>query len=177
LIFSDHQPAADLHDPRITFDVIEDLDEEYPVLESDELRQLSVDFHPPKQLWKLLFKGFLRWIITAILIIIFFVVVNRFHSEPVMDNKSKKTFNFLVIGLSIALSLNVTSSLKAMTINIRWWLLSLRKRSLREVDLILHLDSLFSMTKLAFAAPSLAPLCIFWLLLNLVRSLSHCDLC
>lgn len=165
---TDGQPSLDLHDPRPSYEPVEDLDEHYPLLEDDELRHLGVDFHSTRQLLRLLTKGFLRWLVTAILIIGLFFVVSTYHTEPVMSNMAKKTFNFLVIGLSIALSLNVTSSLKAMATNMRWYILSRRKRSLREVDLILHLDSLFAIMKLGYVAPRFAPLCFIWLLLNLV---------
>lgn len=86
-----------------------------------------------------------------------------------MTETDKQRYNFLVIGLSLALGMNLASSLKSMATDMRWWILSLKRRKLREVDLILHLDSLTEVFKLAFVAPRLAPACFSWLLLNVVR--------
>lgn len=74
----------------------------------------------------------------------------------------------LIVGSSLALGLNIASSLKAMAVDFRWWLLSHKKRPLKEVNLILHLDSLTEVIKLAWATPKLSLLCIMWLALNIV---------
>jgi hypothetical protein len=138
------------------------------------MRHLGVNFHPPSQLWRLLFKGFIKWFITLALMAIIASIMYYYstHVRP-MTEKDKQTYNFLVVGLSLALGMNLASSLKQMAVDVRWWILSLTKRSLREVDLILHLDGLTEVTKLAFVAPRLAPACFSWLLLNIV-SVSFC---
>lgn len=74
----------------------------------------------------------------------------------------------LIIGSSLALGLNIASSLKAMAVDFRWWLLSHKKRPLKEVNIILHLDSLTDVMKLAWVTPKLSFLCFIWLALNIV---------
>jgi hypothetical protein len=81
---------------------------------------------------------------------------------------TRQVFNVLILGASLALGLNIASSLKAMAVDFRWWLLSHKKRPLKEVNLILHLDSLTEVIKLACVSPKLSFLCITWLALNLV---------
>lgn len=66
---------------------------------------------------------------------------------------------------------NIASSLKAMAIDFRWWLLSHTKRPLKEANLILHLDSLTEVIKLARTTPKLSFFCIMWLALNIVAEL------
>jgi hypothetical protein len=133
------------------------------------MRDLRLHFHPQSQLWRLLLRGFIKWFITAALMAIMGSIMYYYstHVRPMTD-QDKQTYNFLIVGLSLALGMNLASSLKQMAVDVRWWVLSLTKRNLREVDLILHLDSLTEVTKLAFVAPRLAPACFSWLLLNIV---------
>src|SRR5271156_3272099 len=133
------------------------------------MRHLRVNFHPPSQLCRLLFKGFIKWFISLALMAALGSIMYYYSTQvrPMTDNDKQK-YNFLVVGLSLALGMNLASSLKQMAVDIRWWVLSLGKRNLREVDLILHLDGLTEVTKLAFVAPRLAPACFSWLLLNIV---------
>lgn len=42
-------------------------------------------------------------------------------------------FNFLVTALSLALGLNLASSLKSAAVKSRWWILSWEKRSIDDV--------------------------------------------
>ena len=133
------------------------------------MRELRLNFHPPSQLRKLLFRGFIKWFITLALIVTMAGIMYHYaYDVRPMTDLDKQTYNFLVVGLSLALGMNLASSLKQMAIDMRWWVLSLTKRNLREVDLILHLDGLTEVTKLAFVAPRLAPACFSWLLLNIV---------
>jgi hypothetical protein len=133
------------------------------------MRELRLNFHPPSQLRKLLFRGFMKWFVTVAIMgaISGIMYYYAFNVRP-MTERDKQTYNFLVLGLSLALGMNLASSLKQMATDARWWVLSLTKRNLREVDLILHLDGLTEVTKLAFVAPRLAPACFSWLLLNIV---------
>lgn len=133
------------------------------------MRDLRLNFHPPSQLRRLLFKGFIKWFITVALMAVMGSIMYYYstHIRPMTD-QDKQTYNFLIVGLSLALGMNLASSLKQMAVDVRWWILSLTRRNLREVDLILHLDGLTEVTKLAFVAPRLAPACFSWLLLNIV---------
>lgn len=139
------------------------------------MRDLRMNFHPPSQLKRLLLKGFIKWFISLALMATIGSIM-YYYSTNVrpMTEKDKQKYNFLVVGFSLALGINLASSLKQMAVDVRWWVLSLIKRNLREVDLILHLDSLTEVTKLAFVAPRLAPACFSWLLLNIVSTLFPC---
>jgi len=168
-------------------DTLEDLEIHLPVLSEKELQSLDKEWHPSTQLRRLLFKGLVRWLATVMFVIVIYVVLYMFSKKPVMDDKNKKVsthnslhdslwamiekrqaFNVLIVGSTLALGLNIASSLKAMAVDFRWWLLSHKKRSLKEVNLILHLDSLTEVSKLALTAPSLSLLCAGWLALNIV---------
>jgi hypothetical protein len=132
------------------------------------MRSLRTIFHPPSQLRELLLKGFLKWLVSAALFAAIGGVMYHYTLVNPMTDYNKQVYNFVYILLSLALSMNLASSLKEMAIDLRWWVLSLRKRSLREVDLILHMDSLTAVCKLSFVAPRLLPACVSWLLLNIV---------
>lgn len=128
-----------------------------------------MNFHPPSQLRRLLFKGFIKWFTTVALMAVMGSIMYHYaYQVRPMTEKDKQTYNFLIVGLSLALGMNLASSFKQMAVDARWWVLSLTSRSLREVDLILHLDGLTEVFKLAFVAPRLAPACFSWLLLNIV---------
>ncbi|KAH9204572.1 hypothetical protein DL95DRAFT_319204 [Leptodontidium sp. 2 PMI_412] len=114
-------------------DALEDLEIHLPVLTDKELRSLDTEWHPSTQLRKLLVKGLLRWLVAAMLVSVIYCVLYSFHKKPVMDDKSKKVFNLLIIGASLALGLNIANSLKGMAVDFRWWLLAHKKRPLREV--------------------------------------------
>ena len=157
----------------LPYEPVQDQEEHQAPLTELEMRQLRRNFHPPSQLYELLFKGFIKWMITVTLCATMGGIMYYYstHVTPMTDT-DKQRYNFSVIALSLALGMNLASSLKEMAVDIRWWILSLDRRKLREVDLILHLDSLSEIFKLAFVAPRLAPACFSWLLLNIVRG-SH----
>lgn len=130
---------------------------------------MSQDFHPPTQLIRLLVHGFRRWLLTAGLIGAMVGVIWNYSQFAVLSEQDKNTYNFLTIGLSLALGMAIASALKAMAVNFRWWVLSLKKRTPHEVDLILHIDSLTECVRLGFHTPSLSLACFLWLILNIVR--------
>lgn len=57
--------------------------------------------------------------------------------DKTLSSKDKSVYNFLIIGTSLCLGMNIATSLKAMMSDVRWWVLSLKRRALKEVDLIL----------------------------------------
>ena len=59
-------------------------------------------------------------------------VIYYYQSRPLMSRVSVKTFNALTTAISIALGLNIASSLKSMALGVRWWILSYR-RPVKEV--------------------------------------------
>ncbi|KAK2028761.1 hypothetical protein LX32DRAFT_663660 [Colletotrichum zoysiae] len=85
---------------------------------------------------------FSRWAITMVIIASIYVVILVYSSKAVMDQTTKRQYNALITGLSIALGLAVASSLNHMVAELRWWILSRRYRSKRKVELILQADNL-----------------------------------
>jgi hypothetical protein len=144
-----------------------------------------------RQLRKLLLKGFLRFFITVTLIVTFLWTIFGYAKKPVMVDGQKRIFNTLVTALSMSLGIAIASSFKEVAINIRWWVLSRRKRPLSEVsaivqskpawklthlqvDAILEAGSLTSLTVLAVKStrdlkPKIAIICLLWVLINIVR--------
>ncbi|KAH9204595.1 hypothetical protein DL95DRAFT_430321 [Leptodontidium sp. 2 PMI_412] len=110
-----------------------------------------------------------RWLLTASLIVCLYVTLWHYSSKKVMTSAKKRVFNAIVTGLSIALGLSISSGLKAMALELRWWILSRQRRSLREVDLILHSGSPSEVLMLALVAPRLKVIAcvVMWLLLNI----------
>ncbi|KAK0376646.1 hypothetical protein CLIM01_06006 [Colletotrichum limetticola] len=91
---------------------------------------------------KVLGKVLSRWAITMVIIISIYVVIWTYSNKSVMTQTTKRQYNALITGLSIALGLAVASSLNHMVAELRWWILSRRYRSKRKVELILQADNL-----------------------------------
>lgn len=91
-------------------------------------------FDSGKQLWRLLGHGFLRFIMTLGLVGSFIGTIKVFSRDQVMSHDAKLWFNTISIGLLMALGLSVAEAFKRMAVDIRWWVLSRKKRSLSEVS-------------------------------------------
>jgi hypothetical protein len=129
-------------------------------------------FSSRKQFLKLLFEGFLRFMLTVVLILCLLGTVLLFHSYDVIGESDKRVFNTLVTALSMTLGISIGSSFKDVALNLRWWFLSRKKRPLQEVDEILECSSLRDVVRLA--ARSIGKLkfrmtltCAFWVLINI----------
>ncbi|KAK1999104.1 hypothetical protein LX36DRAFT_680556 [Colletotrichum falcatum] len=101
----------------------------------------SKSFHPFAGA-HVLARVFSRWAITMVIIASIYVVILVYSNKAVMDQTTKRQYNALITGLSIALGLAVASSLNHMVAELRWWILSRRYRSKRKVELILQADNL-----------------------------------
>nr|XP_036581882.1 uncharacterized protein CTRU02_07959 [Colletotrichum truncatum]KAF6790439.1 hypothetical protein CTRU02_07959 [Colletotrichum truncatum] len=66
-----------------------------------------------------------------------------------MQRMTKREFNALITGLSIALSITVVKGLNDFVATFRWWILSRHHHSLRKVDLILQAESVSRVIMLA----------------------------
>lgn len=99
-------------------------------------------FNRGKQLRQMMVLALLRWAMTATLVSSIYGVLISYSQREAMPTRKKSEFNALVIGLSIALGLNIASSLKADVGRLRWWLLSLAEYDPRESDLILQSENL-----------------------------------
>lgn len=128
--------ADTIHSRSQTFtESIDMLSKRSPTFDESKLRDLRKYHYPGKQLRKLLLEGLYRWAITAVLILCLYITLWHYSNKPVMSGAKKLQFNTLVTGLSIGLGLSIADSLKQMALELRWWILSLRKRSLYEVSL------------------------------------------
>ncbi|MCJ1404823.1 hypothetical protein MMC11_008049 [Xylographa trunciseda] len=112
---------------------IRTIDSEYTTLgkgESDSSREFS----PRKQLLHLLSFGFLRFLVTGVLVGGLYTTLWLFESKSVMNELQKKLFNTIVTALSIALGINIASSFKNVAIDTRWFFLSRKRRPLKEAS-------------------------------------------
>ncbi|KAJ0117022.1 hypothetical protein J7T55_003438 [Diaporthe amygdali] len=112
--------------------------------------------------------GLIRWLITALLLMGFVLAVH-FYQGKVLDNNDKSIFESIIVTLSLIVGLNIASALKDIAKHMRWWFLSLKRRDLSEVELILQSDSLVNVTKLIWRSSSSVTkmVCLTWLLLNI----------
>lgn len=107
-------------------------------------------FHRGRQLRRLLLKSLVRWLITVVLCVSIYGVLLAYSSHDVLPQRKKLEYNTLVIALTISLSLNITSSLKANAVELQWWLLSLRRYKPREADLIMSSEHFTTMLQLGW---------------------------
>ncbi|TVY45833.1 hypothetical protein LSUB1_G000091 [Lachnellula subtilissima] len=123
-----------------------------------------------RQLRHILIGSSSRFLITAALCAGYLIATVVWRNKGVQSEDQKRLYNTISTGISISLSLNIASSFKDMALNMRWPILSSRKRSLEEIDLILHADSMTKLGKLAFTAKSPAVIltCLSWLLINIL---------
>ncbi|TGO13716.1 hypothetical protein BTUL_0064g00160 [Botrytis tulipae] len=122
-----------------------------------------------KQFWHILLKSLARWLITLVLCIAYLLALRVWNKKGTVTEASKRIFNAITTGISIALGINIATSLKDMALNARWAILHARKRNLYELDLTLHADSLMDLGKLAFVSkrPMVFIMAISWLIFNL----------
>jgi hypothetical protein len=92
-------------------------------------------FVSEKQFWKLFGGGLKRFGYTFALAAVFVYTIHRFSNDKVLSRDKKLLFNAISTGLSMVLGMSVDHGFKSMAIDIRWWLLSRKKRSLSDVCL------------------------------------------
>ncbi|KAI9167893.1 hypothetical protein HJFPF1_04034 [Paramyrothecium foliicola] len=98
---------------------------------------------------RIVLKVLLRWLLTVALALAIMGVILYYSSQRIMSRSMKREFNSIVTGLSIALALALVSSLDGMVSELRWWVLSRRRRSRRKVEMILKVDSIVHLIMLA----------------------------
>jgi hypothetical protein len=64
----------------------------------------------------------------------FMGTIKVFSRDQVMSHDTKLWFNAISIGLLMALGMSVVEAFKRMAVDIRWWILSRKKRNLSEVS-------------------------------------------
>ncbi|KAH8650629.1 hypothetical protein BGZ60DRAFT_498422 [Tricladium varicosporioides] len=126
--------------------------------------------HTGRQLRHILFTSLGRWVVTLLLCAGYIGAVLYYRGRGAQDEMHKKVFNTITTGISISMGLNIASAFKDMSLNMRWPILHMRKRSLEEVDHFLHADSLLKLSHLALM--SRTPLVILgalsWLFINIL---------
>jgi len=129
----------------------------------------------PSVLRRLVIPGVLRWFVSA-LCVGGFVLLVQFYEGWVLSPHDKTVFEALLTALSLALGLNIASALKSIALQTRWWLLSHKRRSEKEVRMILNCDSLMELFKLSWTAAGLWTkiMSILWIGLNLVKNNLPC---
>lgn len=82
--------------------------------------------------------GFKRFLVTAGLIVGLWKIIWTYNKFAVLNTTQKRFFNFFVTAFSLALGLNLASSLKSVSVKARWWILSWERRPLDEVRSCSH---------------------------------------
>ena len=72
--------------------------------------------------------------VTAGLCAAYILSIQLWMKRTVIDEQHKKLFNAVTTGISLALGLNIASSFKDLALNMRWPILSARRRNLKEVN-------------------------------------------
>ncbi|KAM0157563.1 hypothetical protein ACHAQE_005867 [Botrytis cinerea] len=98
-----------------------------------------------------------------------------------MTEREKQFFNAVSLYLVLMIGMSLTFGFEAMAIDLRWWILSRKERSLRDIDTILHADSLTTIASLLgrtiwykirhftwdWDLGTMIMSCLLWILLNI----------
>jgi len=77
--------------------------------------------------------GLLRWAGTAALSGLYYLAI-RLHQNRTLSQGQKSAFDAIIVGISIALGLNIAASLREIAIYMRWWFLGKKQIHIREVS-------------------------------------------
>ncbi|MCJ1423086.1 hypothetical protein MMC29_000967 [Sticta canariensis] len=159
-----------------------------PCAEQPTLSVLPAPTHPqstlPQTRAKLLSKstslflhGFVRCIITWVLVAGFYLSL-RLYQDRVISPGAKSMFDAINVVLSIAFGLNIASGLKEIALDFRWWILGHRQRPWKEVEFILHCDSMTDLLKMMWTVPrpGTVTACITWLAINMLAQIGIASL-
>jgi hypothetical protein len=95
-------------------------------------------FDSEEQFWKIFRRGLKQFISTLIIAALLVYTIRRFSRQKVMSKNMKHVFNAISTGLSMTLGMCVAEGFKSMAVDIRWWILSRKPRSLPEVRLLIQ---------------------------------------
>ncbi|KAH6606999.1 hypothetical protein Trco_006152 [Trichoderma cornu-damae] len=134
----------------------------------------SKRFKRRNQFKRLLLAGVVRWAVTAALVAGAYVVLWRYSRKEAMVSDKKKEFNTLIIALSIALGLNIASSLKHLVRELRWWVLSWYEWTPKEADYILQSENFSSLFRLGYVTRRqwVRVYVLFWVLVNVASQIA-----
>lgn len=128
-------------------------------------------FDPSHQTRKLFIPQFLRWLLTVFIVIALIATLKFYENKGSFAKDQKYTFNTVFTLLSLGLGLNFFEAFKEIAKVLRWNILASKDHSVREVDLILSIDSLTKVVVLGWEYRwKLLTLlvCLLWLFLNLI---------
>ena len=147
---------------------LEDLETHWHMISEQAQRKLGKDWKPTWQLRDLLVQGLKDWLVVVILLVALWAEIYALSKKAVLSKNMKNLHNFLNVGLSLAIGIAIVTGLKRMMQNMRWWFLSLKKRTPYEVSLILCIDSLRECCKIIWHYPKgMAHVCLLWLVINI----------
>lgn len=124
---------------------------------------------------KLFVNGFSQLVVTCMLSGLLVAILDAYSLKHALDTNQKHAFNALMTGFSIALGINLASSLRSYATLLRWRLLASAWLTLEEFDLVLSCASQIKTLKLLFKSPlkrrfpfiSLIQfLCVVWIFVN-----------
>lgn len=159
----------------------------------------SKTFNPREQTWRLFKELGVRLVMTIVFIALIIAALKVFESRGNVSKIGKRSFNFVITGLSLLLGLSFFVSISASTTPrpsptvladhglqdafkdmakvLRWRILANQDFSLRETDLILGGDSLMTLTTLMRESkkkPRTLIVCALWVSFGFCRSKWAC---
>ncbi|KAI6248852.1 hypothetical protein HI914_02507 [Erysiphe necator] len=122
-----------------------------------------------RQQFNILISCMSKYLITLALCSGYVLVTSIWLGKSALSAFEKRVYNTIVTGISIALGLNISSAFRDIVQTLRWPIMSLRKRNIEELDMLLQIESLITVTKLIFSnnRPFLRIGCIVWLIINI----------
>ena len=76
--------------------------------------------------------GFLRWLASAAFCGFYYLAI-RLYEGRTLSPGQKSMFDGIIVGVSLAIGLNVAAGLKEIAMHLRWWFLARRQTHVREV--------------------------------------------
>ncbi|KAG0641331.1 hypothetical protein HOY80DRAFT_742887 [Tuber brumale] len=165
-------PAGHRESHEMTFSPVfspDGLQTRYSSLPRGHQQMLGRDYSTSSQRWRLLAKITARFIVSFAACAGLIAAFKVYEDKKVLSRIEKRVFNAIYVGISLMLSINIGSSLKAMASMMRWKILATGKFRLREVDLILDLSSfqsVWELMRISAGRPVLCFACFAWILLG-----------
>ncbi|RKF57241.1 hypothetical protein OnM2_075048 [Erysiphe neolycopersici] len=133
----------------------------------DELEEDKND--NKRQQTKILINCMIKYFITLALCSGYILATLIWQRKSALSAFEKRVYNTIVTGISIALGLNISSSFRDIAQTLRWPIMSLKKQNIEELDKLLQLESLITVTKLIFngGRPFIIFGCVAWLTINI----------
>ena len=126
---------------------------------------------------QILVPGLAQLLITCILVSTLAATFAGYAEEETLDVRQRHIYNFMMTGLIIALTINLTSSMKSYVQVLRWRLIAATSLSIEELDLALDCASQTKTLKLFFLYSwrerkftRVQVLCLLWIFVNLASA-------